>query len=115
VAIWLRQGPQRIFCLEQGLKMFLRPTAGEMAVLSSCKDENVNFRLSSADGRTLWTAAPHDWTSFVTTVPVGAGLWTLDFGCPNASAFPTGYSTIIDVTGTPGFLFLSGEKTWMVR
>ena len=32
-----------------------------------------------------------------------------------AHAFPTGYSTIIDVTGTPGFLFLSGEKTWMVK
>ena len=115
VAIWLRQGPQRIFCLEQGLKMFLRPTAGEMAVLASCKDESINFRLSSADGLTLWSAAPHDWTSFVTNVSAGAGLWTLDFGCPNASAFPTGYSTIIDVTGTPGFLFLSGEKTWMVK
>jgi hypothetical protein len=95
--------------------MFLRPTAGEMAVFASCKDENINFRLSSADGRTLWTAAPHDWTSFMATAPVGAGLWTLDFGCPNTSAFPTGYSTIIDVTGTPGFLFLSSEKTWMVK
>ena len=59
--------------------------------------------------------APHDWTSFMATAPVGAGLWTLDFGCPNTSAFPTGYSTIIDVTGTPGFLFLSSEKTWMVK
>ena len=60
--------------------------------------------------------SPSDaWTSFMATAPVGAGLWTLDFGCPNASAFPTGYSTIIDVTGTPGFLFLSGEKTWMVK
>ena len=115
VAIWLREGPQRIFCIEQGLRMFLRPTAGKMALLASCKDESVNYRLSSADGRTLWTAAPHDWTSFVTTVPGEAGLWTLDFGCPKATALPTGYSTIIDVTGTPGFLFLSGEKTWLVK
>ena len=112
VAMWPRKGPQRIFCVEPDRHLYIRPQAGRLAFLASCKDESVAYAVTDGAGREIWTAAPHDWTCWTTEAPADAGLWTFALGCPNPSALPTGYSTIFDVTGTPGFVFLSKEKTW---
>lgn len=112
VAMWPRKGPQRIFCLEPGRHLYLRPRTGKLAFLASCKDESVAYSVTDGAGREIWASAPHDWTCWTTEASADAGLWTFTLGCPNPSALPTGYSTIFDVTGTPGFVFLSKEKTW---